>query len=268
MVALGITLSACGIRFVQHEFEDDHSLKDKVASVRIQSGSGSVTVRHSEGATETTIHRRVQHQRDAKPEGVSHRMEGSVLVLRDCGNNCTVDYEVAVPDKTTKVVGQLGSGDVTIEGVASVELSAGSGHVTARDITGNVRLDAGSGDFTAERIAGEVSASVSSGQLKVTDVKGKATLKNSSGDIVGEGLESDVIADASSGSVTLKLTAQKAVRAEASSGDINITVPGGPYKVTADSGSGDKTVKVPTDPSAPTELNLHTGSGDIIVSAA
>lgn len=268
VVTLGAALSACGVQFVHHGFQQDHVVKDSIASVRAQSGSGNVSVRWVDGATETKIHRKVQHPRNRKPEGDSHRMEGNVLVLDDCGNDCSVDYEVAVPTKDVKVLGDMGSGDVTIEGVASLQLNTGSGNVIVRDLAGVVRVDSGSGDFTAERIGGDVTAKLGSGNATLNDVKGKSTVHSGSGDITGEALDGDVSADANSGNVVLQLASKKAVRAESGSGDITVRLPGGPYKVVTGSGSGDKHVGVPTDPNASPEINLRAGSGNIVVQPA
>lgn len=268
MVALGLTVSACGIKFIEHAFEDDHTVSNEFTSVRMQNGSGDVTIRHVEGISETKIHRRVQHPRDNKP-GAVHGVDGSTLVLRECGlNNCSIDYEISVPAKNITVTGDLGSGDVKIDGLESVELTTGSGKVETRNIAGKVKVETGSGDFTADGVGGDVHAVLGSGHMRLSNVKGKTNLVNHSGDIDGTGLDADVTADSDSGRVTLKLMSKHAVRATADSGDIDLWVPGGPYKVDVNTGSGDSRITVPTDPSASPELVLRSGSGDIAVNPA
>ena len=135
-VAAALALTSC-VRLVQNGFDDKHSVSDQVTEVRLQNGSGDVTVRSKDGATETEIRRRVEYPKDTdKPGGVSHRMEGSTLVLDGCGSRCSVDYEVTVPSKDVRITGRNSSGDVLLEGVASVEVEIGSGDATVRDVAG------------------------------------------------------------------------------------------------------------------------------------
>jgi hypothetical protein len=262
-------LTGCGIRIMKYEFSDDHVVAEKYTSVKIRSDqdSGDVTIRYQQGLTETKIHRKVEHGRDNKPSGVAHRIEGSTLVLDGCGRDCEINYEVLVPSADISVVGDIGSGDTIFEGLASVELKTGSGRVTTRDIAGDVKVKAGSGDFTATRVGGEVTADLGSGRIELDAVKGKVLANTGSGDISGTALGGEVIADSTSGRVELRLTAAKPVRANSGSGDITVRTPGGPYKITGDSGSGDRRVHVATDPNASLELNLTTGSGDVEVYA-
>ncbi|GLZ33204.1 hypothetical protein Lesp02_53920 [Lentzea sp. NBRC 105346] len=268
MAALALGLSACGIRFVEHAFEDDKAVSDKIESVVIQTGSGNVSIRYTEGTTQTTIHRRVTHRRDQKPEGETHKVDGKVLTLNDCGNDCSVDYQVNLPSKEVKVGGTVGSGDVTVEGLAEVDVNAGSGHVIARHVGGKVRIDASSGDVVVEDAKGDVTAHVGSGHARLQDIKGKTTVDSGSGDISGSGIDNDVNVIAHSGHVELRMVSKRTVRAETGSGDIILRVPDGPYKVDTESGSGDKHIDIATDPNATTVLNLRAGSGNITVSPA
>ncbi|MFJ5988006.1 DUF4097 family beta strand repeat-containing protein [Lentzea sp. NPDC092896] len=264
-------LTACGgIRIMKYEFQDDHVVAEKFTSVKVRSDqdSGDVTIRYQQGLTETKVHRRVEHNKDNKPSGVAHRIEGSTLVLDGCGDECEINYEVLVPSADITVVGDLGSGDATVEGLASVNFGAGSGRIIARDIAGDVKVKAGSGDFEGTRIGGAVTADMGSGRIALDAIKGKALLDTGSGDINGTSMESEVIAKADSGRITLTLSAAKSVRATTGSGDITVRVPGGPFKLVGASGSGDRAVQVPTDPGASLELNLNAGSGDVQVFAA
>ncbi|WP_329788538.1 DUF4097 family beta strand repeat-containing protein [Lentzea sp. DG1S-22] len=260
-------LSGCGIRIVEYEFSDDHVVAEKFTSVRARNGSGDVTIRYRQGLTETKIHRRVEHNKNNKPAGATHRIEGDALVLDTCGDSCEANYEVLVPSADIAVVGDVGSGDAVVEGLKSVEYQTGSGDIAALDIAGDVKVSTGSGDFRATRVGGTATADLGSGRIELNTVKGKVLAVTRSGDIDGSFLGGDVIADASSGRVELTLAEPRSVRVMSGSGDVNVRVPGGPYRVTGTSGSGEREVHVATDPDAPLELNLTTGSGEVRVFA-
>lgn len=262
--------AGCGIRIMKYEFSDDHVVADKFTSVKVRSDqdSGDVSIRFQEGLGETKIHRRVEHNKNNKPSGIAHRVEGSTLVLDGCGDECEINYEVLVPTAGITVVGDIGSGDVTVEGLASVDFRSGSGRVITRDVAGDVKVKTGSGDFQAVRIGGAVTADMGSGRIQLDAIKGKALLVTGSGDIDATAMENEVVANADSGRVRLTLAAAKSVRVVTGSGDITVQAPGGPFKVVGSSGSGERSIHVPTDPAASLELNLNAGSGDIQVLAA
>ncbi|MET9628698.1 DUF4097 family beta strand repeat-containing protein [Lentzea sp. NPDC006480] len=286
-VLMGALLSGCGIRIMKYEFTDDHTLADKYTSVRVRAGSGDVAIRYVPG-TETKIHRRVEHAKDNRPTGVAHRIEGTTLVLDDCGNNCSINYEVQVPFADITVESpDNGSGNAVIEGVAAVDykvgsgkfeainiagnvqIDNGSGNIYVRDVKGDVRAHTGSGRFEASRVKGSVTADLGSGDIDLDQVQGKMLLHSGSGRITGTALDNDVTATADSGDVDMTFVSARTARLDSGSGDITVRVPGtgGPYKVTGDSGSGRRKIDVPMDPSATNELKLDTGSGDVKVTA-
>ncbi len=287
-VLMGALLSGCGIRIVKYEFTDDHTVAEKYTSVRVRTGFGKVSIRYVPGLSETKIHRTVQHAKDNKPSGVSYRIEGSTLVLDDCGDHCSISYEVQVPSADITVESpDSGSGDTVIEGVAAVDYKVGSGRFEAYDIAGNVQIDNGSGDITvrdirgdvkshggsgrfeASRVKGSVTADMGSGDIELDQVQGKMLVKTGAGRITGRTLDNDVTADASSGDVDLTFVSARTARVTTGSGDITLRVPaaGGPYKVTGGSRTRDRKIDVPTDPSAKYELKLDAGSGDVRVTA-
>jgi DUF4097 and DUF4098 domain-containing protein YvlB len=287
-VLMGALLSGCGIRIQKYEFTDDFAVAEKYTSVRVRTGSGNVAIRYVQGSTETKIHRRVEHAKNNKPAGATHRIEGSTLVLDDCGNHCSANYEVQVPFADITVESpDNGSGDATIEGVAAIDYKIGSGKFEAINIAGNVQVDNGSGDiylqdvrgdvrahggsgtFEASRIKGSVTADLGSGNIVLDQVQGKMLVNTGSGNIVGRGLDNDVTADASSGDVDMTFVSARSVRLDSGSGDITVRMPaaGGPYKVTGGSENHDRRIEVPTDPAAKYELKLTAGSGDVTVLA-
>ncbi|MGI5504009.1 DUF4097 family beta strand repeat-containing protein [Lentzea sp. CA-135723] len=264
---LAVATGCGGIRIMKYEFSDDHVVAETFKSVKVRSDqdSGDVTIRYQQGLTETKIHRRIEHHRDNKPTDVKHRVEGDALVLDGCGRNCEINYEVLVPSADITVQGDNGSGDALFEGVAAVDYRTGSGDVKVRDVKGDVRATSGSGDFEFSRVDGGLIVEVSSGNVILDRIKGKSMVVTHSGDITGTGIDNDFTADASSGNVSLTFLSTRSVRANSGSGDINLRIPGGPFKIEGNSGSGDRMFNVPTDPASKTELQLSTGSGDVRV---
>jgi hypothetical protein len=250
VVAAAVGLTSC-VRLVQSGFDDQHPVTDQVTEVRLQNGSGNVVLRsRAGGGGDTDIRRHVTYPKDAnKPEGVSHRMEGSTLVLDGCGNRCSVDYEVTVPSKDVRITGLNDSGDVHLEGVAAVEVEVGSGDATVRDVAGVVRVDIGSGDLDVADVGGDSQTVIGSGNARLANMRGAVTVDSNSGD------------------VEVQMAAALSVRAESGSGNLTVKVPKGAYKVNVDAGSGDKEVGVTNDPNASAELFLRAGSGDVTLHA-
>jgi putative adhesin len=267
-VATTMSLSSC-VRLVQENSSDDYTVNDRITSVQIDTDGGDVKVRSVDGATATTVKRTLRYNQAAtKPNGPTHQVSGAALVLNGCGNGCEASYEVAVPSKETAVKGEVGSGDLEVQDLASVEVNLGSGNATLHGIAGAVRIENGSGDVTGSGIGGNVIGKVSSGNLTLSGVTGSVTVANSSGDIRAEKVDGDVSAEASSGNVVVELAKPHNVKANASSGDVTVTVPNAGYRVVVDTNSGDQKVDVRNDPSGQFELNLSAGSGNIVLKAA
>ncbi|HWO68723.1 MAG TPA: DUF4097 family beta strand repeat-containing protein [Umezawaea sp.] len=267
-VATTMSLSSC-VRIAQESSSDDYTVNDRISSVQIDNDGGDVKVRSVEGAGATTIKRTLRYGKAAsKPNGPTHQVSGDVLTLKGCGNGCEASYEVAVPSKDTTVKGEVGSGDLEVQDLASVDVNLGSGNATLRGIAGAVRVENGSGDLNGDGITGDVTAKIGSGNARLSGVTGAVTVVNSSGDIRAEKVDGDVNAEASSGNVVVELAEQHNVKATSSSGDVTVTVPNAGYRVVVDSNSGDKKVGVKNDASSQFELNLTAKSGDLTLSAA
>ncbi len=69
---------------------------------------------------------------------------------------------------------KVGSGDATVDGVASLAADVGSGDLEARRIRGTMYADVGSGDIDAADIGALHVVSVGSGDLNARDVRGDA----------------------------------------------------------------------------------------------
>ncbi|MET9418733.1 DUF4097 family beta strand repeat-containing protein [Streptomyces klenkii] len=219
-------ISACSM--MRKNFDDDTTVAQKITSVRLDTGSGGVTLRGKEGATAVSLHRYVEYGGD-RPEGATHRVENGVLVLGGCGDDCSVAYTVDLP-AGIPVTGRTTSGAVSVSASGAVKVRTGSGAIDLDDVNGPVEVQAGSGAITGKGLKG-----------------------------------GPVVARTSSGAVDLTMSEAQDVKAGAGSGAVTLTTPDGRYRVTAESNSGGKDIAVHDDPSGTHRLDLSTGSGAITV---
>lgn len=239
--------------------DSQHSeLGPGVRTVVLDTGSGDVTI--GAGAR-TGVTTRVDAWAWIRPDP-AYRRDGDTLVLTGCGYGCSVDYELVVP-RGVAVEGETGSGDVTVAGVATVDVELGSGNVAVRAVGGAVAVDTGSGEISVHDVVGPVAVDTGSGGIQLSGVSRSSRLHSSSGSVSGEMLHGPVDASTNSGDVVLNLDGPQDVRAETSSGDVELTVPAGRYRVEHNGDHHD--IGVIDDPSARHSLDLTTSSGDITV---
>ncbi|WP_328466464.1 DUF4097 domain-containing protein [Actinoplanes sp. NBC_00393] len=225
------------------EMTFDDVVQSKISEIVLTGGNADVTVTTATG-TETVIKRVVRGGTNA---GEAHKLSGAVLTLpTDCGRDCRTRYEIKAPAGVT-VRGDLHSGDVMLERVGPVDLKLTSGDVGVRDATGKVAIRATSGDLAVDG-APEVNLECTSGDLTALNVSGPITARSSSGD------------------THLGLAVPASVTATVTSGNLDLMVPEGSYRVRTDTGSGDETLHgVIDDPKAKHTLDLRTRSGDLTV---
>ncbi|WP_406041896.1 DUF4097 domain-containing protein [Micromonospora sp. NBC_00898] len=240
-----ILLSGCDtLSFRRLDFDNTEAVK--ITRITVLPGSGDVTVRASGTAAEVRIKRMLRYQ-GGQPDA-RYEIKGDELVLdADCGNRCSVSYEVTAPEGVT-VRGETGAGNVELTRVGPVEMKVGSGDIRVTGAAGPVRAETGSGN------------------IEVVDVAGRVELRASSGDISARRLGDQVDAEASSGNVTVELDRPASARVHASSGDVELTVPAGRYRVRSSTGSGDADLGVADDPTASLLLDVGTGSGNVTLS--
>ncbi|GGZ17540.1 DUF4097 family beta strand repeat-containing protein [Streptomyces nitrosporeus] len=222
-------LSACGM--VQGQtYEDESTLSGKITSVRLENGSGGVTLNGTEGGGKLSLHRKLEYWGD-RPEDPTHRIEGGVLVLKGCDGDsrCSVNYTVDVPAGIA-VSGQVSSGAVHLAGVGAVKVATSSGRIEM------------------EGVSGAVDVRTSNGRITGRDIKG-----------------GEIQAQTSNGAIDLTPATPQNVRATTSNGDITLTVPPGSYQVAADSNNGGEDIGVTSDPAGRYRLGLKTSNGAITV---
>jgi hypothetical protein len=96
------------------------------------------------------------------------------------------DIRVGRVDESVKA--RSGSGEIIVDGAASIEASTGSGNVVASSVRGDLEARSGSGDITVgQKGKGHVDVSTGSGDVEVTGAAGPVHVRASSGDILVEG---------------------------------------------------------------------------------
>ncbi|MEU4422820.1 DUF4097 family beta strand repeat-containing protein [Actinoplanes sp. NPDC024001] len=239
-------LAGCdGVVGARMTFDDTETTK--ITEIVLTGGHGDVLVHGNASATETRIRRVIRGDTDPK---ASYQRSGGVLTLNtDCGPDCSVSYEITAPAGVA-VRGELTAGDLTLAGTGPVDLELTSGDVMVERATGAVKVKATSGDVTVIGGTG-VTVDTKSGDLMVDDVTGPLTARATSGDM------------------TLRLAAPSSVTASLTSGDIDLMVPPGPYRVRTDitHGSDEQIVGIPNDPKATNVLDVRTTNGDVSITA-
>jgi DUF4097 and DUF4098 domain-containing protein YvlB len=246
IAATTTTLTGCaGVLGATMTYNDTE--KAKITDIVLTGGSGDVEIKTA-AVQQTTITRIVQ--RSSNPEE-SYKLSGTTLNIdTSCGHNCSVSYKVQAPVGVT-VRGELDSGDLALGGVGATDVQLRSGDIAINDATGPVTARADSGDVTVHGGTGKVTIVTSSGDAIAVDVAGPVDVRADSGD------------------VTVKLSAPGSVTGIASSGDVNVVVPAGSYRVSAQADSGDKAVNGLTeDPASKNVIDLQADSGDVTVTAA
>lgn len=203
-------------------------------------------VRGGGTAGEARIKRVVRYQ-GGEPKTRYEIKDNELVLDTDCGNRCSVSYEVTVPEGVT-VQGESGSGDVELTKVGAVKLRLGSGDVRISDVAGAIDVETGSGN------------------IELSEARSAVRLRAGSGDITARRLDGTTDAEAASGNVTVELETPASARVHASSGDVSLMVPAGSYRVHSSTGSGDARITVADDPAASLVLDGSAGSGNVSIS--
>lgn len=214
-----------------------------IERIELDTGAGEVTIRRGDVQRTTVTETKTYRWGDEDP---AFERRGAELVLASCDGWCSTSHEVVVP-RGVAVSGGIGSGELNVTGAESVDVEAGSGTARVSDIARDVRVSVGSGEAELVRIGGSVAAEAGSGM------------------ITGRKLTGPVEAEAGSGELVLELASPASVTASTGSGDIELTVPSGPYRIEGDTGSGDRDIGVATSSTARHALSLDSGSGNVTI---
>lgn len=218
-------IGACGLG-PGTTFRDDAEVSQKITAIRLDNTSGGLTVHGGQSGGAVSVHRSVTYRGD-RPGHATHRVENGVLVLGDCGQQCTVDYTVEVP-AGLPVSGETADGSLKLSAVGAVRVTTSSGTIDLDGATGPVDATTSDGAITGRGLSGRrIAAETSKGEIDLTPA-----------------------------------TAQS-IRAKTSNGSITVTVPKARYRVSARTDNGDKRLGVVQDPAGRYRLDLSTGNGDV-----
>jgi hypothetical protein len=230
VIAALLLIAGCGIIGPTMRTEGSADLDPTITEIRVDSGSGSVTVSgddDGEASLEWVVSTRAN-----RTIGPTYSMDGATLVLHGCGRWCSVDYTLRVPEGVD-VTGRTANGAIDLSDVGEVDMQTTNGRITLDGVSGRVRASSSNG-----RIEGE--------------------------GLVGSGIE----VSTSNGSIELELASAQDVSAESSNGSIVVRVPDGSYRVETQTSNGSETVRIPNSDTGRFLIDLRTSNGPITVEPA
>ncbi|MGH9593021.1 MAG: DUF4097 family beta strand repeat-containing protein, partial [Bryobacteraceae bacterium] len=176
-------------------------------------------------------------------------------------------------------VGRVGGG-VRQPGVLAARLITKGGHITVRDVTGDLRAETAGGHITAGNIAGDAVLITGGGHIHAGNILGVATLDTGGGNISVERAGSRVTASSAGGQINFG-EAAGAIRAHTEGGGIRVLRVAGPMQLESNGGSiflthVENEVRASTDAGTITAWlsplhklmgasQLESGHGDIVV---
>lgn len=204
------------------------------------------------------------------------RAPGSVTVTVTLPSGSGLDAETAVGLVT--VQGELGAvrartsaGDIRVEDVATAELRAGMGAITARHVAGDARCSTGTGAVDIERIDGSATVKNSNGPTRIGDSGGPLRVKAANGDVTVDRARADVVATSANGRLRVGAAEQGSVHLRTSVGTITLGIAEG-TAARLDLRTSFGRVRNELDPAdAPAaeerilEVDAQTSAGDIVV---
>jgi hypothetical protein len=263
-LAAAALLVAAGCGLVWNTLSDGLVQDTPIAEVRINGGSGDVTVL-GDATKGVDVRRTVRYVGDTRPGQTMSVVDGILTVNTSCGNRCRAAYEIHVA-RGVKVTGKNNSGNVSLSDVSDVDVQVDSGDLTVRRASGSVSLSADSGRVQATDVTGGATLSADSGDVTLTGIGGPVRVTVGSGRIEATGLSGDSASlESDSGDIEISLRAPANVTVRADSGRIEVAAPDGCCRVQASASSGTKDIRIATSTTSAYLLDLRTGSGDITV---
>jgi DNA-binding NarL/FixJ family response regulator len=167
------------------------------------------------------------------------------------GANCSVSYELAVPEGVT-VTGSSSGGGIRTEAITgSQTMSSSGGGITVDKPSGEVKVDSSGGGITVTEPSGDVSANSSGGGIRIVGSRSNR-----------------VVADSSGGGIDVDFDSPPTqVDVSSSGGGITVRLPPGEtsYAVDASSSGGGTDVEVRTDPASANRVKARSSGGGVTV---
>ena len=182
------------------------------------------------------------------PTAVKQSVSGGILTLDGVCQvpDCAVGFIVTVPPGVA-VAADTEGGALTVSGVAAATLDSGGGPVRATGISGHLIVTTADGSLVVNGLAGPLDADTGGGQVLAAGIDATtATILTGGGEAqIGFTAPPDGLFVSTDG------------------GPATLTVPGGPYALTASTYDGSEAIGIATDPAAGRSITVTTGGGPL-----
>jgi len=188
---------------------------------------------------------------DGRPPAVPRSVSNGILTLIEPACVCSVGFIVTVPPGVG-VAADTGGGPLTVSGAAAANLNSGGGPVSATGISGPLVVTTAGGALTLNGLTGPLQAGTGGGPLLARGMNSAtATITTGGGDArIGFTKAPDGLFVSTDG------------------GAATLTLPSGPYALTARSFGGPEAVGIATDPAAGRSITVTTGGGPLRIESA
>lgn len=169
---------------------------------------------------------------------------------------------------------ESGSGEVQIEHGDNVDTKTGSGDIAVERADGRLSSKSGSADVAIGTVGGNADVVSGSGDVALKEVGGVLKIKCGSGDVAVLRAGDGVDAMAGSGDVHIGKVSRGKVKAKTGSGDVVVSVVDGTptyldvMTVTGDVTSDLDGAEPPEQGSPSAEVQIQSGSGDVVLQRA
>jgi DUF4097 and DUF4098 domain-containing protein YvlB len=269
-------------------------------NLRVELGAGECQIRaeqtdtttvelvptHDDGQAQELVDRATVEQRGdqivvlvPKAKGSLFGRKGEVTATIVVPTSTAIDVELGSADLDAhgtlgRAKVSTGSGEVSLDQVADATVKTGSGDIRITTAAGSVSTKSGSAETEIGRITGGFDFLSGSGDIDVDDVEGPVRGKAGSADVklgrAGNGV--DILIG--SGDLQIGRVEQGKIAAKSGSGDVSVGVANGTAAyLDIVTGSGETTSSLdaseaPSDGELTVELNIRTGSGDVVLQRA
>ncbi len=212
-------------------------------------GSGDIGIVKGEGKEIVVAYK--MKDRDGNCKVKSEVRAKTFLKIETKGNNCHVIYAVSVPQNV------------------NLDIKAGSGDLSAKDINGDIVFKTGRGNIQVLGDAKSFEGRTGSGDMKFVGVTNSVNFRSGSGDLNFEGFARDFKVKTGSGDMRFLMEKKKmgniSLDASSGSGDVELYMPEGTTFKNVDFKSGWGKVKGEFTKSEQSEIeiNVRTGSGNL-----
>jgi hypothetical protein len=257
--------------FVEPTAVHDITISQAVTSVSVQSYGAPVRVIGAAATKKVRLIESVNYDPQQGPApSVTDTVSRGLLSLAapDCTPmDCSVGFTLLVPAGVS-VTAVTGGGTVTVSGIATANVDSGGGDVSATSVSGPLTVTSEGGNLHLTGIGGSLKAESGGGDVTALGITGPAvSITTDGGQLSAMGLAATTAILSSGGNDAQAgfASTPDAVVVTTDGGNATVLLPGGPYALTADSGGGQETVGIATDPTARDALTVTTGGGDLFV---